>query len=467
MISDDTSSAQERRTRRRIKSLTFAVGILCAALAYGAKPAVLADTLPPAQAIEPPPAPGPAAGLADSAALRATVFGTPPQNIAPMPHRVPLLEINIALPWARPLPEVLWFDRRLRVWFSAQDKPAPLAIVISGTGSGGNTAKLSLLRGALYAAGYHVLTMPSPTFPGFIASASSTGVAGDLMQDGHDLYAAMQEVIAHLPRRIQISDIDVLGYSLGGANAAIVKSIDASEGKLKIHRAVMINPPVSLFSSIGRLDKLFEISVGSGDEAVERLYRRLYAQLANLYRASNRVQIDEGFLFGAAAAVFKTDAEFSAAIALTFRLDLVDMFFAGDLYSGSGVVVDPKHPPRLGDSLDEIQRKLRNKTFAEYFTKVFAPYYLQRRPNSTAASLIADNRLDIIGAALHNGSDYYAQTNSDDVILDKQELAWLRETLGARIAVYDHGGHLGNLGDRQQVADMLDMLAGRWPGAAQ
>ena len=29
--------------------------------------------------------------------------------------------------------------------------------------------------------------------------------------------------------------------------------------------------------------------------------------------------------------------------------------------------------------------------------------------------------------------------------------------------VYDHGGHLGNLGDRQQVADMLEMLAGRWP----
>jgi hypothetical protein len=36
--------------------------------------------------------------------------------------------------------------------------------------------------------------------------------------------------------------------------------------------------------------------------------------------------------------------------------------------------------------------------------------------------------------------------------------------LGARIAVYDHGGHLGNLGDRQQAADMLAMLEGRWPG---
>jgi len=99
---------------------------------------------------------------------------------------------------------------------------APLAIVISGTGSDGNTAKLSTLRGALYGAGYHVLTMPSPTFPGFIVSTSSTGVAGDLTQDGHDLYAAMQQIVAHLPRKVQITEIDVLGYSLGGANAAVV-----------------------------------------------------------------------------------------------------------------------------------------------------------------------------------------------------------------------------------------------------
>src|SRR5580692_6881535 len=257
MVSSDTSSARESRIQRCWVQFAFTAMLSGAVIAHGAETA--------APAVAPPPAPGPAAGLADSAGLRATVFGAPPQNLAPMPSRVPLAEINIALPWARPVPDVFWFDRKLRVWFSAQDKPAPLAIVISGTGSDGNTAKLSVLRGALYGAGYHVLTVPSPTFPGFIVSASSTGVAGDLTQDGRDLYAALQQIVAHLPRKVKITEIDVLGYSLGGANAAVVKSIDAKEGKLKIHRAVMIDPPVSLFSSIGRLDKLFAISVGSGD----------------------------------------------------------------------------------------------------------------------------------------------------------------------------------------------------------
>jgi pimeloyl-ACP methyl ester carboxylesterase len=443
--------------RAGLRLIPFAL-ILSAAGAIAAEP------------VEPPrlpPLSGAVIGLADSAGLRATVFGTPPQDMAHLPAKVPLSEINAELPWRLPVPQILWFDAKLRVWLSAQDKPAPLAIVISGTGSDGNTKTISVLRAALYGAGYHVLTLPSPTFPGFIVSASSTGVAGDLMRDGKDLYAAMQEIIAHLPRKVRITDIDLVGFSLGGANAAIVKSIDAAERKLKIHRVVMINPPVSLFSSVGRLDSLFAAAIGPGEGSVELLYRRLYAQIANLYRASDRLELDENFLLSAGAATLKTDADFSAAIALTFRLQLVDMFFIGDLYAKTGVITDPKHPPKLGDSLEDIQRDLRAKPFADYFARVFAPYYLKRRPDATSASLIASNRLDIITDALRDDADYYAQTTSNDLILNKSELAWLQATLGPRIIVYDHGGHLGEVGDRQQVADMLDMLSGNWPRSAQ
>jgi hypothetical protein len=409
---------------------------------------------------------GQATGLAGPAALRATVFGPPPQEIAPLPQSVPLKEINIALPWARPLPEVLWFDRRLRVWLSLQDKPAPLVIVIAGTGSDGNSASQSRLRAILYGAGYHVLTMPSPTFPRFIAAASSTGVSGDLQQDGRDLYAAAQAILAHLPPKVRVTDVHIIGYSLGGANAAVVKSLDATEHHLNIHRAVMINPPVSLFSSMQRLDLLFAQSIGSGETGVEQLYRRVYARLANFYRASEQMHVDTDDMFSAIGAVLRTDADFSAAIALTFRLNLMNMFYEGDLYAGTGVILDPRHLPAPGDSTDQIGRELRTRTFAEYFDQVFVPYYVAHRPGETRDSLIAENRLEIIESSLKTNPDYYALTNADDLILDADELAWLRATLGDRIMVYPHGGHLGNLGERQQAADLLKMLAGTWQGAA-
>ena len=430
--------------------LSACCALLLASLAGAAEPIVL------------PPPTGPATGLADAAAMRATVFGPRPQDLAPMPETVPLLELDLSLPWARPVPAIYWFDRRLRAWFSAQPGAAPLAIVIAGTGGDGNTSKLATLRAVLYGAGYHVLTVPSPTFPGFIVSASSTGVAGDLKQDSQDLYAALQMLVAHLPRGTRISEVDVLGYSLGAAHAAVIKSLDDVEHKLKIKRAILINPPVSLFSSIGRLDELFTLSIGSGDSGVEQLYKRLYTRLANLYRRSNKVTLDETDLYSAASAVLTSDADFSAVIALSFRLSLVDVFYAGDLYAGTGIVVDPKHPPAVGDSLEHIGVVLRGKTFADYFSTVFAPYYLAHRPGSTPASLLADNRLDIIADTLEHNPDYYAMTNDDDPILNSDDLAWLRAKFGARIVVYDHGGHLGNLGERQQVTDLLEMLAGLW-----
>jgi hypothetical protein len=213
---------------------------------------------------------------------------------------------------------------------------------------------------------------------------------------------------------------------------------------------------------MSRLDKLFANSIGSTDAGIEQLYQKLYARLANVYRTPDQVAIGDSDVLAAATTVLTTDSEFSAAIALNFRIALMNVFFAGDLYAGTGAVVDPRRPPRVGDSLEGITRTLRTRPFSEYFSHVFAPYYLARKPHSTPDSLLADNRLDIIGDALRDDGDYYAQTNSDDLILDGAELTWLRQTLGPRLAVYDHGGHLGNLGERRQIADMLDMLAGRW-----
>ena len=198
------------------------------------------------------------------------------------------------------------------------------------------------------------------------------------MQDGRDLYAAMQRdhrasAAQAFGSRTSIS----LGYSLGGANAAVVKSIDAAEHKLHIHRALMINPPVSLFASVGRLDKLYAITLGQGDAGVERFYQKLYAALANLYRASDRVELDEDFLLGAAASILKTDAEFSAAIALTFRHRFGQHVLRRRSVFRSGRRRRSESSAQSGRFAGADLAAAARKPFSEYFTRIFAPYYLQ------------------------------------------------------------------------------------------
>ncbi len=410
---------------------------------------------------------GEALGLADSAALRATVFGAAPDDLAAMPSRVPTKEINIDIEGSLPVPDVFWFNRKLRAYWSKQRGPAPLAIVISGTGGDANTQKIRILRRALYGAGHHVLTLPSPTYPRFIVAASSTGVTGDLRQDGEDLHRAITQLVARLRKdNVPITEINVLGYSLGGANAGMVKSIDDERGEIGIKRAVLVNPPVNLFNSIARLDRLLEVSVGTSEADFDRLYHEIYSQLSTHYTVSDTLDVDQDFLLDAAGAVLASDKDLAAGISLSFRLSLIDMFFAGDLYAGTGVVLDPNDPPGPGDSLNEVFRTLRRKSFSDYFEQVFVPYYTARRPGSTPETLIASNHLRIIEQALRNDPDYYAQTNSDELILNQEELDWLRDTFGERIAIYDHGGHLGNLGEHEQIQDLLDMLSGTYRSAA-
>ena len=408
-------------------------------------------------------------GLADEQALRATLFGVPPAERAPLPADVPVKEIELEITGARPVPEVFWFNRRLRAWWSPQPGPAPLVVVIAGTGSDGDADSMVPLRGALHGAGYHVLTLPSPTFPRFIVAASSTGVAGDLRLDAADLHRALRQVLARLPGAPQVSAVHAIGYSLGGAHAAALKARDAVAGsqRIGIERVVMIGPPVSLMASVARLDALFARTIGEDDAAFERLYLRLYERLAQRYRASDALELDQEFLLGAAAGALTEPAEFGAAIALAFRVALMNMFFAGDLYARTGVVVDPANPPGADDPLDGILRALRQKPFAAYFDQVFAPFHLAHRPGTTREELVQGGHLEVIGDTLRNDPLVYAQANADDLVLDASELAWLRQALGPRLKVYPRGGHLGNLGSRGQIADLLAMLDGRFAGGGR
>ena len=154
----------------------------------------------------------------------------------------------------------------------------------------------------------------------------------------------------------------------------------------------------------------------------------------------------------------------SAAIALAFRLALMDVFFAGGVYAGTGghkveraTVIRRNRgtPPRHLPSSCATSRS------AEYFDRVFVPYYLSIVAARPAKSLIAADRLSVIGDQLPNDPDYFALANSGRCDSGSAKSSngfdstWADGSSSTII-----GGRLGINGEHRRAADMLSMLAG-------
>ena len=205
------------------------------------------------------------------------------------------------------------------------------------------------LRAVLYGAGYHVLTMPSPTFPGFIVSASSTGVAGDLEQDA--ARSVRRDGRDHRPPAAQ------------GANHRRRRArLQSWAARMPPSSSRSMPPSTSCAYPPGADDQSAGQPVRHGGPARQALRRsrserRCRTSSGSISSSTPRSPILPRVRSGRARRGFPARGRrlgtedrcaVLAAIALTFRIALSNVFFAGDLYSGAGVVTDPAHPPGSG-----------------------------------------------------------------------------------------------------------------------
>jgi hypothetical protein len=88
------------------------------------------------------------------------------------PASLPTRQLVLDLFPDRPKPPLFFYDQGLRCTFAYQNKKAPLVFLIGGAGASDRTAKLLTMMKALHQAGFHVITLPSPTSSNFVISAS-------------------------------------------------------------------------------------------------------------------------------------------------------------------------------------------------------------------------------------------------------------------------------------------------------
>jgi len=349
----------------------------------------------------------------------------------------------------------------LRCALAYQKQKAPLIFVIAGTGAGFNSDKMLALQSIFYQAGFHVVSISSPTHANFITSASESAAPGIMGDDARDLYRVMQKVWDQVKDDIEVSDFYLTGYSLGGSQAAFVSQLDEEQKAFNFKKVLMINPAVNLYTSAVNFDQMLENNVPGGVEQTGVFLRERLNKMAEIYKAGDFVKFDNEFLYNIYRAMPEPpkDEKLAAMIGISFRISAVNMMFATDVMTKSGFVVPKELELDSNDVLDDYFRTLMRISFARYLDELLLPVAQRKNPQLTREAIIDGDSLKSIEGYLQKADKVGVLTNEDDIILTAGELAYLKQLFGPRAKVYPRGAHCGNINQREVAAYLTNYFA--------
>ncbi|HPA69719.1 MAG TPA: alpha/beta fold hydrolase [Methanoregulaceae archaeon] len=384
----------------------------------------------------------------------ATILGTPNNLKYPPPERILARRIVLDIIPDGKKPDIFFYNDGLRCTLAYQDKQAPLVFLIAGTGANDQSQKVLSIMKALYSAGFHVITLPSPTHPNFVISASRTHVPGDLTEDAADLYVAMEHAWNKVKGDVEVSGFYLGGYSLGGTHAAFVAKLDEERKIFNFRKVLMVNPAVNLYNSVTKVDGLLE-KIPGGQRKIGAYFNAMFAKFAEFYRKGDFIEINDEFLYTLYKSKLFSDDENCGLIGLSFRTSLAGMVFASDVMTNGGYVVPKNRELTATDPLENYLFVYMHLSFMDYFDEYFYPYKHRKYPDLTRNALIDSLSLKSIEEYLKSSSKIGAITNDDDFILASGEIDYLRQLLEERLTVYPRGGHLGNLEYRDNMINLI------------
>ncbi len=384
----------------------------------------------------------------------ATILGTPvplmPEFSGKMHSRQLVLDV---IP-GRQKPQIFFYDDGLHCTFAYQKHKAPLVFLIAGAGAGDRSTKLMTMMKAFYKAGFHVITLPSPSHANFIISASQSSIPGDLVEDAADLYRAMETAWKQVEGEIEVTSFHLCGYSLGASQAAFVAKLDEKRLVFKFQKVLMINPPVNLYSSATRIEELLK-QIPGGPKKQGIFFNKMLSKFSQFYRFGNFVAINDDFLYSIYTERLFSREETAGLIGLTYRINLAGMIFSSDVMTNSGYVVPKNRMISNTDSLFDYFLVSSHLSFFDYFNEYLYPHFQKRRPGLTRQGFIDSLSLKSIEGYLKSSSKFGVMLNVNDFILSKGEIDYLRQLFGERAKIYPRGGHLGNLEYKDNLAYMV------------
>lgn len=346
----------------------------------------------------------------------ATILGTPAVLMPTFTGKLRTRQLLLDVVPDRQKPPLFFYDEGLHCTLAYQDKEAPLVFLIAGAGANDRSSKLVTMTKALYRAGFHVITMPSPSHANFIVSASRSGVPGDLTEDSADLYRAMEAAWKTVRGDIRVSSFFLGGYSLGATQAAFVAKLDEERKVFNFRKVLMIDPAVSLYGSVTRIeDMLKKIPGGAKKQGI--FFNRMLSKFSEYYSYGNFVAINDDFLYSIYTEKLFSQEETAGLIGLTFRINLAGMIFASDVVTNSGYVVPKNRVLKPDDSLYNYFLVSSHLSFFDYFNEYFYPYFRKQRPGLTKEAFIDSLSLRSIEGYLKANAKFGVMANENDFIV--------------------------------------------------
>ena len=388
----------------------------------------------------------------------ATIIGSASMMTEGVSENIPLKVYGIQIKDKKDIPDVFWYASKFKFSFSKQkNKKAPLIFVLAGTGSDYSTTRVKFMQRIFHDAGYHTIAISSQMSQQFMISASSNSVPGLLLEDNEDIYKAMKLAYNKIKDQVEVTDFYIMGYSLGGSNAAVLSYIDEKEKAFNFKRVFMVNPPVNLYDSAVKLDKYLEDYTGSTSAGIEKLLTTTLAKIKGGL-TSEYANIGADTIYNIVKGDILSDSEKKAYIGLAFRLASTDLNFISDFITKSHIYT--KNPEKVDKytNMKEYFKAVNFATFEDYVNKIGFPYYKKYNKDLTTEDLKEKASLRVIEDYLRTSPKIAAVTNADELILNEKDFAFLKDVFKDRLIIYPKGGHCGNMFYKENVDIMLKFI---------
>ena len=388
----------------------------------------------------------------------ATIIGSATMMTPGVSENIPLKVYEIQIKDKKDIPDVFWYASKFKFSFSKQkNKKAPLIFVLAGTGSDYNATRVKFMQRIFHDAGYHTIAISSQMSQQFMISASTNVMPGMLINDNEDIYKVMKLAYNKIKDQVKVTDFYIMGYSLGGTNAAVLSYIDEKEKAFNFKRVFMVNPPVELYDSAVKLDKYLDDYTGGKTVGIEKLLNTTLAKVKGEL-TSEYANIGSDTIYEIVKGDILSEAEKKAYIGLAFRLTSNDLNFISDFMNKSHVYT--KNPEKVNKytNMREYFKAVNFATFEDYVNKVGFPYYKKYNKDFTIEDLKREASLRVIEDYLRTSPKIAAVTNADELILDEKDINYLKDVFKDRLVIYPKGGHCGNMFYKENVDVMLKFV---------